>query len=138
MLRTSLAFLLLATPASAELFTGNKLNEWCTTKKTDAPTAQVARAILSGYVAGLLDAQDPAKMSAYVSARAVIEQDANTHDRAFRIVEGMEEFCMPAIPLGQAADVVCKSLNENPKDRRKAGSELIIDALAKAYPCGKK
>ena len=48
-------------------------------------------------------------------------------------------FCPPSkVTLGQMTDVVIKYMNENPAQLHKSADSIVVSAISKDFPCGKR
>jgi hypothetical protein len=92
--------------------TGNQLLESCTVQEGDATFYQEDM-FCASYVAGVVDT-------------FVAVQSSN---------KVPPFLCMPAIPLGQARDVVVSHLQTHPEHRHINAAVLTWAALRLAYPC---
>lgn len=107
-----LAMLLLGQRAdAASVETGNRLIEFCPSRVKD----DLLRGYGLGYVIGVYDLA----MSEYAKDQT---------------------FCTPDGVLNrmQVRDVVCRYLDNYPERRHLAGTTLVIDAVAEAWPCKAK
>lgn len=103
--------LVIAFPASAQTLTGNELLARCKAQNHE-------RTFCHAYVHGL--------QSGLLMADAL----------GFRDLNGNRTFCFPTSgTVGQATDVIVKSLEENPKTRHEDAALLAFTALIRAFPC---
>lgn len=125
MLRLVFFALLVAAPVAAQdagQMTGNQLLELCSTAEapTEAARLSFRAGVCTGIVHGAIDA--------WAIAAAVHE--ANSKARAARY------FCMPkSATYGQAQGIVLNHLKNHPAERHKPAAEIVITALAVAWPC---
>jgi hypothetical protein len=60
-------------------------------------------------------------------------------ERYRELVDMYPSICSPKSSNSiQATDIVCKYLRENPEKRHYSAPDAVINALANAWPCGKK
>jgi hypothetical protein len=89
---------------------GNELHKHCSLK-TDS-----ARTFVVGFVSG--------------STRGI--------DLMSYMFTKKSYFCTPSnLKFGQSADIVCKWLSENPRQRHLTASGLVLNAIEEAFPCPK-
>ena len=111
-----LAFSLIATPASTDIWNGNELYDMC----------RDGRNTLNGYVAGLHDK----------STSDVLFVDHWARENKDELKKVIRPFCIPdRVRVSQMRDVVCKLLADRPSQRHLPGSVLVQTALAEAFPC---
>lgn len=49
-----------------------------------------------------------------------------------------EAICIPeGVPAKQVVDILCKYVDENPKDRHLSGDYMVILSLSESFPCKK-
>lgn len=115
-------FLALVIPSAAfcEVYNGNELHQLCLQDRAHQ------------YIAGHIDkAEQDAVGMLILSADA----KGDMVETVRKIVKG---YCLPPkATLGQATDVVCKYIKENPKDRTKPATVMVGLALNEAFPCSK-
>ncbi|AZE53451.1 hypothetical protein C4K03_1280 [Pseudomonas synxantha] len=96
-------------PATSFAFTGNDLYDWGVQfeKENGTPVSAVSFGYV-GYVSGAMDSMNQIM------------------------------FCAPKkVTYSQAASVFMKYLRNNPEVRDKPAPDLIVEAMAKPYPCAK-
>lgn len=96
-------------PAVTYAFTGNDIYSWGLQfeKENETPVSASSFGYL-GYVAGAVDAMNDVL------------------------------FCAPrTVTYSQAGSILMKYLKNNPEERNKHGTLLVIAALSKPYPCPK-
>lgn len=108
----SLFAVLWALPASAQFYSGNKLWEVCSEKG-----AAFNFGVCSGYVLGVYDS-----IMSPISQRSVLAR-----------------ICEPdQLQAGQLRDIVINYLQARPEERHMQASVIVMNALARAYPCSPK
>ena len=109
---------LFATCANSAVYNGNRLAELCLGD----------RSFVTGYVVGMMDkASDDIGIS---SIRFAGDQ------RLGLVVFEIENYCVPAqASVGQAVDIFCKYLTENPGERHLPASILAAKSLSAVWPC---
>lgn len=129
-----LAFLLALVPFPAAAdYSGNQIHTLCQTNPH----------FLDGYMAGLMDKarQDWLIVGAMMPMTADTkspEEFDRTRKRMLQTGDVIIDYCVPdGAKLGQAVDIVCKSLRENPADRQKSAAYLAVEAMKAAWPCRK-
>jgi hypothetical protein len=118
--RAGLFFAALSAPANAAIYDGNRLVSMCIS----------GTGFVQGYVGGQIDKgmEDVGIVSVQMAG------DKRLHDVIFTI----EAFCLPqGVVLGQAVDVFCRYLTENPAERHLPAPQLVSKSLSKAWPCTK-
>jgi hypothetical protein len=109
--------LLLSNPAHAAYLTGNTAQKWC--EESDN--------LLLGYVGGVLDGY--ATGSAGFNVKGLYDPFLDG------LIDAGKLCIPPQVTVRQLRDIFCKSLNENPKERHKPGSTILINAIHTSYPC---
>jgi hypothetical protein len=113
----SVVFLLgmvMAFPASAQTLTGNGLLASCKAQNHERTRCL---AYVHGFQSGLSIA------------------DA----LGFWHPNGSRAYCVPTdVTVGQATDVIVKSLEQNPETRHQDAAMLAFNALAQAFPCPRR
>jgi hypothetical protein len=106
--------LVIAFPVSAHALTGNELLARC---KAQNHERTFCLAYVHGFQSGLWLA------------------DA----AGFRGQNGNGLYCVPLnVTVGQATDVIVKSLEENPETRHEPAALLAFNALIRAFPCPRR
>lgn len=112
--------LLFPSAAFGEAYNGNELQQLCLQD----------RALF--YVAGHIDKGEQDAVGMLLLTNDFNSVQAKT---ARTVIKG---YCLPPkATLGQATDVVCKYVRENPKDRTKPAAVMVSLALNEAFPCPK-
>ena len=121
---TVLAFSLITGTAYASSFDGNKLYELC----------QSNDFALYGYVSGWIDKE---LEDSYGVQRAIERIPDNPAMSTLKfVVDG--NICYPkGMTLGQAKDVLCLYLKNNPATRAQSGSLLLWTAYREVWTCAK-
>jgi len=118
--RVGLFLAAVSAPANAAIYDGNRLVSMCVSDT----------GFVQGYVGGQIDkgTEDIGIVSVQMAG------DKRIRDVLFTI----EAFCLPqGVVLGQAVDVFCRYLTENPAERHLPGPQLVSKSLSKAWPCTK-
>lgn len=112
--------------------TGNELHRFCEPRS----------ALLDGYVSGVVDKAtvdiaalyDLYRVTLNISdAVARTERDAHEFNKAAVVIS---QFCVPkGATRGQVTDVFCKYLKDNPAERQKNATKLMVTALNRVWPC---
>lgn len=112
------ACLVVTGSAGAATYTGNRLSELCVSDKS----------FVLGYVVGMADkAGDDIGIA---SARLAGDL------RLATLLYEIENYCIPKeATLGQAVDVFCKFLRDNPGERHLPASVLAAKSFSKVWPC---
>lgn len=102
--------------------TGNELLQSCKDSvKSRQNAAEIQSTACSGYIDGAIDA--------YNMVRSGLGYDT-------KYPEG--NICIPAdTPASQKVHMLIKFMEEHPEQLHLDGSELVIDAFLKAFPCHK-
>jgi hypothetical protein len=126
-------FSLLTTCANAQFFTGNKMLEVC---------GKPNRTPISTYLAGVMDkgSVDWAGLMGMRDGTAKFEKREDVKKGITStldlVADSTKPYCVPKnATLGQATDVFCKYLLENPKDRNESASYLADQAFRDGWPC---
>jgi len=119
----TIAMLLSAIPANAQLFdSGNRLHGLC----KDLPE------FMNGYVAGWLEKFQNDRLA--VSVDYLTYSRDERHEALSKTI--VANICLPQeLTLQQTTDVICKFLNDNPKERHLTAAYHLTHALSEAYPC---
>ena len=116
--------LLIGMDRPAAAFSGNDILDMCRTNP----------ALVAMYAAGISDAHDVA-VNNFKLLRESVETDGGV-GADFAVIVG--HYCRPkGVTVGQAGDVFCKFLRENPARRHYVAAFLFSAAMAEAWPCGK-
>src|SRR6266545_1426716 len=115
-LRFAFCSMLMASGANAAMYDGNKHHELCT----------INPQFVLGYVAGHMDkAQDDVGISSVMLAG---------DQRLTPLMFTIEPYCLPeTAKLGQAVDVYCKYLRDNPGERHRPSAALLGSAFAAVW-----
>jgi Rap1a immunity proteins len=122
------------TAPHAENYTGNKLHELCEKNKP----------LIYFYVGGVIDkAEADAEALNRLSNR--LDEKLETVSQRMALLAGMhfglrevQGWCVPkGATLGQAGDVFCKYLRNNPAERNKGASALLTTSLNEVWACNK-
>jgi hypothetical protein len=133
-LAASIVVSLLAQPATANFFDGNKIHHDC----------QNAKWFALGYVAGAFDSNETAQATAFSVYLAALGQNLEPPNAAFdqnysKNTSPLGNYCVPkGATLEQTTDVLCQYLLSTPAERHEPGSILLARALSKAWPCKPK
>ncbi len=113
------------------MYDGNKLVALCSRDQ----------GFVVGYVAGLLD-KSSADVNLVINQPGMLPEAGKKVQLAPEVTALMlrvEGYCLPAgASLGQATDVFCKYLKENPAERHKDGAYLVGVSLKADFPCFKQ
>jgi hypothetical protein len=120
-----------ASPAGAQKYDGNKLVGLCTRDQ----------GFVVGYVAGLMD-KSSLDVNFIINQPGTLPEPGKKVQLAPEVTALMisvEGYCLPAgVSLGQATDVFCKYLKDNPAERPKDGAYLVGASLKADFPCVKQ
>lgn len=124
---SALAIANFASPALANIITGNELYESCGND----------RAFVTAYVAGVFDKQEVDLLNALSMRMAASKLSGAENDwfmKGFRqITYGS---CVPeGTNLKQLGDVVCRWLEANPEKRHESAATLVGTASGEAWEC---
>ena len=112
---SGLLTVLVAGPAQAVFYDGNRLYEWCATPEGD-PRYSWSSINCNGYVTGVIDSLEVAEKAG----------------------SGPITVCVPSgATVQQVRDVVLKYLTNHPEQRHTAAAILTILALREAFPCSR-
>jgi len=134
----AICFLIGIGAANAQFVTGNTFTEQCNKR---LPNVYYGVAM---FVAGVMD-----KAATDERALGKYEQDTegdpknSTDARVGKVIANLaialgaiKSYCIPqGATIGQAADVFCKYLKDNPADRHKNAADLVTTALNDAWGC---
>jgi hypothetical protein len=119
----------------AENYNGNKLYEQCEKNKL----------LIYFYVGGVIDkAEADTEALNRISNR--LDEKLETVSQRMALLAGMhfalkevQGWCVPkGATLGQAGDVFCKYLRNNPAERNKGASAILTTSLGEAWACNKQ
>jgi hypothetical protein len=93
-----------------------------------------APALVGMYVQGVMDANDD-HLDAII-AQQIRGGPVSVNDLDVFMRSAGNRVCLPErVTLGQARDVLCKFLKDEPASRQKLGPQLIRQAFESAFPC---
>lgn len=101
-------------PAQAAFYSGNELFDICTTERASSAYFEKTYECVA-YIAGAVDSIN----------------DARAANKLKKCIPGK-------VTISQLKDVSVKFLRENPADRDKPASVLVLAATRKAWPCSKR
>jgi hypothetical protein len=119
-----LAALLFGGSASAQTFSAAELHDYCLND----------RAIIAGYVAGVVDKSD----IDYGSVKNLfhLAMPSEMKPNTIAAVNTVRNHCRPKdATIGRAVELLCKSIADHPHVGSMSGAELLDQAMNLAWPC---